>query len=161
MLTGNATGGCSILGGVIPKTIEKEVVIEAPPDVVWRIVTDPEQIRQWFADEAEVELRVGGSGRLRFKSGDSYQLQVEALEPPRRFAFRWLQPEGSPARVDNSMLVEFTLEPEAGGTRLRVVESGFDTIDWTEAEKAKYAEDHSKGWEVLLGRLTGYAPSVR
>jgi uncharacterized protein YndB with AHSA1/START domain len=146
---------------VIPSAIEKEVFIEAPLEVVWRVVTDPEQIRQWFADEAEVELRVGGSGRLRFKGGDSYQLQVEALEPPRRFAFRWLQPEGSPARTDNSMLVEFLLEPAAGGTRLRVVESGFDAIDWSEAEKAKYAEGHSSGWEVLLGRLRDYAPSLR
>jgi uncharacterized protein YndB with AHSA1/START domain len=145
---------------MIPNAIEKELVIEAPLEVVWRIVTDPEQIRQWFADEAEVELRVGGNGRLRFKSGDSYQLQVEALEPPRRFAFRWVQPEGSPARADNSMLVEFTLEPAAGGTRLRVVESGFDTIDWSDAKKAKYAEDHSRGWDVLLGRLSDYALSV-
>jgi uncharacterized protein YndB with AHSA1/START domain len=59
------------------------------------------------------------------------------------------------------MLVEFTLEPEAGGTRLRVVESGFDTINWSDAEKAKYAEGHSRGWHVLLGRLRDYAPSVR
>jgi uncharacterized protein YndB with AHSA1/START domain len=161
MLPRNATGGCGTLGGVIPNAIEKEVVIEAPPEVVWRVVTDPEQMRQWFADEAEVDLRVGGGGRLRFKSGDSYQLQVEALEPPRRFAFRWVQPEGSPARADNSMLVEFILEPEAGGTRLRVVESGFDTIDWSDSEKAKYADGHSKGWETLLGRLRDYAPSVR
>jgi uncharacterized protein YndB with AHSA1/START domain len=146
---------------VIPPAIEKEVFIEAPLEVVWRVVTDPEQIRQWFADESEVELRVGGSGRLRFKGGDSYQLQVEALEPPRRFAFRWLQPEGSLARTDNSMLVEFLLEPAAGGTRLRVVESGFDTIDWSDAEKAKYAEGHSRGWHVLLGRLRDYAPSMR
>jgi len=53
------------------------------------------------------------------------------------------------------------LEPEAGGTRLRVVESGFDTIDWSDAEKAKYAEDHSRGWQVLLARLRDHAPSVR
>ena len=146
---------------MIPTAIEREVVIEAPLEVVWRIVTDPEQIRKWFADEAEVELRVGGGGRLRFNSGDSYQLQVEALEPPRRFAFRWIQPEGSPVRADNTMLVEFTLEPEGNGTRLRVVESGFDTIDWSDAEKAKYADGHSKGWQTLLGRLRDYAPSVR
>jgi len=59
------------------------------------------------------------------------------------------------------MLVEFMLEPEAGGTRLRVVESGFDTIDWSDAEKAKYAEGHSRGWQVILGRLRDYGSSVR
>jgi hypothetical protein len=56
------------------------------------------------------------------------------------------------------MLVEFTLHPEAGNTRLRVVESGFDQVDWSDERKARYADDHSRGWEVILGRLGDYAP---
>ena len=147
---------------MIPNAIEREVLIEAPLEVVWRVVTEPEQIKQWFADEAEVELRVGGNGRLRFRSGQSYSLQIEAVDPPRRFAFRWGQPEGPIVRADKSMLVEFTLQPEgAGRTRLRVVESGFDRIDWSDDEKRKYAEDHTRGWHTLLDRLRDYAPTVR
>lgn len=154
-----ATDGCANLFPVIPGHIEREILIEAPVDVVWRVVTEPDQIRQWFADEAEIDLRVGGDGRLKFaRSGQSYQLQIEAVEPPHRFAFRWVQPAGSVARENNSMLVEFTLQPEAGNTRLRVVESGFDTVDWSDAAKAKYADDHSKGWQTILGRLRDYAP---
>lgn len=147
---------------MIPNAIEREIVIAAPLDVVWRVVTEPEQIKQWFAEEAEVELRVGGSGRFRFQSGQSYSLQIEAMEPPRRFAFRWVQPQGSIPRADNSMLVEFTLQPEeSGGTRLRVVESGFDGIDWSDEEKRRYAEDHTRGWHTILDRLGDYAPTVR
>ena len=143
---------------MVPNQIEREILIEAPIEVVWNVVTEPRHIQQWFADEAEVELRVGGSGRMRFKSGDSYKLQIEAVEPPRRFTFRWVQPEGSVVRADNSMLVEFTLQPEAGRTRLRVVESGFDTVDWWDAQKAKYTESHSSGWQTIVGRLRDYAP---
>ena len=143
---------------MIPTQIEREIVIDAPIDLVWRVVTEPDQIKQWFAAEAELEPRVGGQGRFAFKEGDSFQLQVEAMEPPRRFAFRWVNPEGSPAREDNSMLVEFTLQPEAGSTRLRVVESGFDRVDWSDEKKAKYAGDHSQGWELYLGRLAEFAP---
>lgn len=146
---------------MIPNAIEREIVIDAPVEVVWRLVTEPEQIRQWFSDEAEIDLRVGGSGRLRFKSGQSYQLQIEAMEPPRRFAFRWVQPEGSIARAGNSMLVEFTLQADADGTRLRLVESGFDTIDWSHPQKQKYADDHSRGWPTILGRLRDYAPNLK
>jgi len=146
---------------VIPNAIEREILIDAPPDVVWSVVTEPEQIRRWFADEAEIELRVGGGGQLKFNSsGDSYQLQVEAVEPPRRFAFRWVQPAGAVVREGSSMLVEFTLHPEAGGTRLRVVESGFDSVDWSDPEKQRYADNHSRGWESLLGRLREYAPTA-
>lgn len=144
---------------MIPNAIEREILIDAPVDVVWGIVTEPAQIVRWFSDEAEIELRVGGGGRLRFRnSGDSYQLQVEAVEPPHRFVWRWVQPEGTIARQDNSLLVEFTLRPEGDGTRLRVVESGFDNLDWSDERKAKYAGDHTRGWQTILGRLRDFAP---
>jgi uncharacterized protein YndB with AHSA1/START domain len=142
---------------MIPAQIEKDVLIDAPADVVWRIITEPDQIVRWFSDEAEFDLRPGGEGRLVFRGGDSYQLQIETVEPPRRFAFRWVQPQGSVVRSENSMLVEFTLQPEGDGTRLRVVESGFDRVDWSDEEKSRYAERHTEGWERLLGRLRDLA----
>jgi uncharacterized protein YndB with AHSA1/START domain len=142
---------------IIPAQIEKDVLIDAPVEVVWRIITEPDQIVRWFSDEAELDLKPGGEGRLAFRGGDSYQLQIEAVERPTRFAFRWVQPQGSIARAGNSMLVEFTLEPQGNGTRLRVVESGFDEVDWSDEEKARYAERHMEGWERLLGRLRDFA----
>jgi uncharacterized protein YndB with AHSA1/START domain len=143
---------------MIPARIEKEILIEAPIEVVWRIVTEPDHIKHWFSSEAELEKRAGGEGRLRFESGESYFLQVEAFEPPHRFAYRWLHEEGTRARPENSMLVEFTLLAEAEMTRVRVVESGFDQVDWSDDAKARYFEDHSRGWQFLLGRLRDYAP---
>ena len=143
---------------MIPAQIEKEVLIEAPIDVVWRVVTEPDQIKQWFCSGIELDPRAGGAGRMVFDEGESFYLQVEAFEPPHRFAYRWLHDEDTRPRPDNSMLVEFTLHPEAGSTRLRVVESGFDTIDWSDEAKAKYASDHSGGWHMYLERLRAYAP---
>jgi uncharacterized protein YndB with AHSA1/START domain len=32
--------------------IEREVLIEAPVEVVWRTITEPDQMSQWFADTA-------------------------------------------------------------------------------------------------------------
>jgi uncharacterized protein YndB with AHSA1/START domain len=142
---------------MMPSAIEKEILIEAPIEVVWHLLTAPDQIRQWFADKAEIELRVGSKGALAFKGQDSYQLQVEAVEPPRRFAFRWVRRPGLIFRNDNSLFVEFILEPENGNTRLRVVESGFDAIDWSDEERAKYVEDHANGWQQCLGRLRDLA----
>ena len=158
-ITRRATGGCTTIspGVTIPAQIEKDILIDAPVDVVWRVVTEPHQIVQWFSEEAEIDVKPGGHGRLVFGSGESYELHVEAVEPPRRFAFRWVQPQGSIARPDNSMLVEFTLEPEGSRTRLRVVESGFDTVDWSDEKKARYIERHTDGWGLLLERLRDYA----
>jgi uncharacterized protein YndB with AHSA1/START domain len=142
---------------MVPFSIEKEVVIEAPVDVVWEVVTQPDHIRQWFADEAEVDLRAGGAGRLTFPGQKSYDLQVEAVEPPHKFAFRWVRRPGAVVHADNSLLVEFTLQPEYGKTRLRVVESGFEAIDWSDDELAAYVEDHTRGWQRIMGQVRDYA----
>jgi uncharacterized protein YndB with AHSA1/START domain len=142
---------------VIPDQVEREILIEAPIDVVWRIVTEPDQIVHWFSDEAELDLRPGGDGHLNFKGSDQYAIQVEAVEPPRRFAFRWASAHDSRPRARSSMLVEFTLEQQADKTRLRVVESGFDKVDWSDDEMTKYAEEHGKGWSYHLGRLRDFA----
>lgn len=143
---------------MIPAQIEKEMLIEAPVEVVWRIVTEADQISQWFSAEAQLDLRVGGQGRLG-TGRKSYPIQVEAIDPPRRFAFRWLYPEGARAERGNSTLVEFTLSQEAGNTRLRVVESGFDQTDWSDEEKVRSIEDHSRGWEECFARLRQLALS--
>ena len=142
---------------MIPDQVEREILIEAPVEVVWRIVTEPDQIVQWFSDEADFDLRPGGEGHLRFKGSHQYAIQIEAVEPPRRFAFRWADADDSRPRERSSMLVEFTLQQEAGNTRVRVVESGFDKVDWSNDEMAKYAEDHGSGWSYHLGRMRDFA----
>ena len=139
---------------MVPSQIEKEILIEAPIEDVWRILTEPDHIKQWFASEAELD---GKNGRFSFESGQTFYLQVEAFEPPHRFAYRWLHEKGTTPRPDNSMLVEFTLHAEDGRTRLHLIESGFDHVDWTDEAKTRYSEDHTHGWERFTGLLRDYA----
>ena len=145
---------------MVPNQVEREMTIEAPIDVVWRVVTDPEHMKQWFAAEAELNTETG-HGRLRFQQGQVFFLHIEAFEPPRRFAYRWLREEATTATPKNSMLVEFTLDVDGDGTRVRVRESGFDQVDWSDAVKAKYAEDHDHGWQRYLGLLNDYAQRAK
>src|SRR5437899_3610803 len=99
---------------MIPAQIEKEILIEAPIHVVWRIVTEPDQIKRWFCLDAELDSRTGGAGRMAFEHGYTYFLEVVAVEPPSRFAYRWLRDQAIEPRPENSTLVEFTLHAEAG-----------------------------------------------
>jgi uncharacterized protein YndB with AHSA1/START domain len=134
--------------------IEREVVIDAPVEVVWRTITEPEQISQWFADRVELEVKPGGHGYLGF--GDQGgPVVVEALDPLTRFSFRWNHPVGEDPAVGNSILVEFILVPVgAQRTLLRVVESGHDLLPWPDEEKDRYADEHRGGWATFLDRLT-------
>ena len=139
--------------------IEREILIEAPADVVWRTITEPDQIERWFADRVQLDLRPGGAGTFVFDdSATSKQvtapLVIEAVEPPRRFAFRWSHPQGQPPVAGNSVLVEFLLTVEGDErTRLRVVETGIDLVSWSDEDKARYVDEHRRGWSVHTGRL--------
>ena len=132
--------------------IEREVVIDAPVEVVWRTITEPEQIRQWFADRVELELEPGGRGLMGFEDR-VFPLVVEAIEPSTRFSFRWNHPAGEEPAPGNSTLVEFTLVGEGERTRLRVAESGLDLLAWPVGDKEHFADEHRAGWAMYLDRL--------
>ena len=83
---------------VVPDAIEREIVIDAPPSVVWVIVTEAQHVAGWFSDEAEIDLRTGGRMLLTWHGHGTYEGRVETVDPPRLFAFRWQTREGSSAR---------------------------------------------------------------
>ncbi len=137
--------------------IDREVLIAAPVDVVWRTITEPGQISQWFADKVELVVEPGAHGYLGF--GDQGgPVVVETVDPPTRFSFRWNHPRGEEPAVGNSMLVEFTLTPEGDErTRLRVTETGHELRAWPDEEKQRYAAEHQEGWGDFLDRLATVA----
>src|SRR5262249_3743007 len=106
--------------------IEREIEIDAPIDVVWAVVTDPERMAEWFSDTAELDICPGGEGRLTWRQKATNReatvnVRVERLEPPSYFSFRWSYPDGSEPQPTNAPLVEFTLEARGESTRLRLV----------------------------------------
>jgi len=142
-------------------TVEREIVIDAPLDIVWRTITEPDQITKWFADEVTLDVQPGAHGTFTFdeharNAKFRVALVVETVEPPHRFSFRWGHPDDVAADDANSVLVEFTLVAETPEqTRLRVAESGLRAVAWADDRKAGYADDHRQGWAYHLGRLHG------
>jgi uncharacterized protein YndB with AHSA1/START domain len=145
---------------MVADRIEQEIVIEAPPEVVWELVTNPHHVGAWFGDAAEIDLRPEGDAAFTWEEGGRFLGRVERVEPPRFFSYRWARPKDTPPAEGNSTLVEFSLSPEGEGTRLRVVESGFATLARSEDEKAQHVADNTEGWNVELGHLRDYAARV-
>jgi uncharacterized protein YndB with AHSA1/START domain len=149
--------------------IEREIRIEASIDVVWSVVTEPEQITRWFSDSAEFELQPGAEGTLTFRgsrkgsrpNGSQREaviaLRVERAEPPRYFSFRWDYPRGAEPDESNAPLVEFILTEDGEATILKLVESGLRRPDWTDDQNGRYVEDHERGWDHHLGLLREHA----
>ena len=149
----NATDGCDMVAPVVPDSIAREIVIDAPPERVWAIITEAQHLARWFSDEAEIDLRPGGAMLLTWHGHGSYRARVETVEAPHTFTFRWLRREDA----EGSTLVVMTLSPEGASTRLRVVESGFADLAWPEDERARYADENRVGWGVELDELRAYA----
>ncbi len=144
-------------------TIERELHIDASPEVVFDVVSNPEHVREWWPDEADYAAEPGGAGRIGFRqdAGTKWeQLSVVDAVPPRLFSFRWTHAEGESPAAGNSFLVEFVLEPAGEGTLLRMTETGFRERGWDQAKtEAEYAA-HVEGWDFFLPRLPTYAAKV-
>ena len=67
-------------------------------------------------------------------------------------------------RPGRSTLVEFTLAPDRDGTLLKVVESGFASLDVSPNQRATKLAGNTEGWQIEIGHLVDYlarSPAVR
>ena len=149
---------------MVPDHIERETVINAPVERVWELITQAEHLGRWFGDAgAEIDLRPGGAMTLRWTEYGTTRGRVVTVEPHTRFSYRWApfkDPSGDEPGEGNSTLVEFTLQPEGDGTRLRVVESGFASLATSDAQRQQNLKGNTEGWEFETGELRAYAEKV-
>ncbi|GLW09353.1 toxin [Microtetraspora sp. NBRC 13810] len=131
--------------------IEREILIAASAERVWSLVAEP---GFWVADEASVAgtvAREGASLVAKNPNLGEVRVRVEKVEPPTYVAYRWTSAfPGEDLREDNSTLVEFTLSPEAGKTRLRVVESGFAALSTSQELRDQALRFNTVGWPQAL-----------
>ncbi|KOG23898.1 MULTISPECIES: SRPBCC family protein [Streptomyces] len=142
-------------------SIEREIHIDARPEVVYEVVSRPEHLREWWPDEAELEPTPGGTGVITFgdrTSPDAHVVPVTVVEadPPRRFSFRWVYDRAEAATPANSLLVVFELIPSGAGTLLRFSETGFREKGWEAAVLEEQYREHVSGWDHFLPRLVTY-----
>jgi uncharacterized protein YndB with AHSA1/START domain len=146
-------------------TIEREIFVEASPEVVFEVVSSPAHLQQWWPDEAHFEPAPGAKGDIVFGQHDTtptvVALTVVDVHPPRRFSFRWTHPADEPAVPGNSLFVTFDLTPTGNGTLLKMTESGFREMGWEVALLEQQYNDHVSGWDHYLPRLVSYAATAR
>jgi uncharacterized protein YndB with AHSA1/START domain len=132
-------------------SVRRSIHIAAPIEKVWISVTEPEHISRWFGHPV---LDANGVGTITWPGRDSIPIRVEAIDEPRMVSYRWCNDDalGSvPAAMDDehSTVFTFTLESVANGTRLTVVETGFETT----SDPVKNLEEHRTGWNGELDKL--------
>jgi uncharacterized protein YndB with AHSA1/START domain len=152
--------------------IEKEVVLRAPLDRVWRAISDADEFGRWFGVRFDGPFVAGTSvtgvitptavdenvARAQEPhAGKSDTWQVVVVEPQRRLAFRWhpyAVESGTDYSQEPTTLVEFTLTETNDGVLLRIVESGFDAVP--AERRASAFEANSEGWAAQTELVRKY-----
>jgi len=139
--------------------IEKIVDLDAPRSRVWRAITDVKQFNQWFGVNLTSPFTPGAevTGNMTHPKYSHFTMSIwiESIEPERFFSFRWHPyaiEEGVDYSAEPTTLVTFTFEDSGAGTRLTIVESGFDAIP--ESRRAQAFSMNERGW-------TGQVENIR
>ena len=141
---------------MVEDSIVRETVVAAPVQRVWEVLTQAEYVGRWFgADKAELDLRPGGSFVMTWAEHGVGLARVERVEEPTPsrpglLSFRWALEPGVEPKPGEETLVEFTLAEKGDGTLLKVVESGFSTLDRPADKQEWHRERNVDGWRQVL-----------
>jgi uncharacterized protein YndB with AHSA1/START domain len=144
--------------------VVKEIVLRAPRSRVWRALANADDFGAWFGMKLEGTFAPGGRVQGQITLPDhgpvTVEMAIERMDPESRMSYRW-HPYAVESGVDYSSepttLVEFQLEEVAGGTRLTVVESGFDRIPAARRAEAFHMND--AGWAEQLENIARHVAS--
>lgn len=120
-----------------------DIWLDAPRERVWRALTDARELERWFPLSADVEPGEGGSVRMSWNNEFEGDAKIDLWKPPEHLRTEWTW---------GGSVTDYVLEEEDGGTRLRVVTSGFppgaEWDDWVEGTR--------RGWIFELASLKAY-----
>jgi len=149
----------AVVSGVV-RTIETERVVDAPPEAVWRVLTDFGAYPEWnpFIPRIEGDLREGAQLRVRIEPpgsrGATISPAVQVVRPPRQLA--WIGHLFVPHLFDGRH--EFRLVPLADGDRTRFVHR--ETFGGLLVPILLDGEAVRRGFEAMNERLARRAESV-
>ena len=127
-------------------------MINAPPETVFRAISDEKELTQWFPDQARLEPKVGGFLQFKFYEDgkENHRVEGKILEiiPNKKISYSWVNK--SDPNFPNTV-VTWTLDIVDGNkTKVTLVHTGFDP-------KSRWYDLHSKGWSYFIeDRLVGY-----
>jgi uncharacterized protein YndB with AHSA1/START domain len=141
--------------------IEKRIELKVPVARVWRALTDYREFGEWFRVNLDGPFVPGqiARGNITWPGYEHvvWEAVVQAMEPERLFSFTW-HPYSVDPKLDYSQeastLVEFRLEPIAGGTLLLLTESGFDKIPADRRDEAFLRNDG--GWTQQMKNIESH-----
>lgn len=135
--------------------ITRSILIDAPASVVFRALTDEEELVQWMPRRAKMEARVGGEYEFEFYWAEkgmetTAKGRIVELVPDKKLVCTFASSREAPGTPPS--LLTWTLdEGPDGKTRVTLVHSGID---------ATTCLTRSLGWGYYLDKLAVYCPAM-
>lgn len=131
------------------RTIDIALEVDATVEEVWRAISDPAGLQNWFPLKASGGQGVGEQVLLSWGEGVEWPTTITVWEPNKRL--RW-EDNWVPDGMDTQLIVDIFIETKGGRTVVRLVHSGFAVGDnW---------DDHyfgvDTGWRMMLQNLKHY-----
>lgn len=137
---------------------ETQVFIEASPETVWVLLTDPAEHQEWNPGMRRVKGRFVESERVHLTmgtpSGGEITFHPRVLVANPRRELRWLGRLGLPRLFDGEHY--FLLAPEHGGTRLVQGERFCGVLLWV-MDVQRFRADFERANEALKVRAEAQA----
>ena len=134
--------------------VERSIWVAKSRERVWKAITDPQQIQQWFSPATPWALsafEVGG--RLYVPDAETgaelYVQVIDVIDPPNQFVTRSL-PE--PPQIVH--ITTWTLVEENGGTRLTITHTGYELEQ--EENRWNNMEQNAFGFGMMMENLQAY-----
>lgn len=121
-------------------TIVRQIPIPTSINICWKFLSEPELIREWFAD-VKGQLVTGGSFEFHFGDGDFFKGTVHFVDEPVSLRFSW-RFMGAGERSE----LEYALIPQGEQKTLVTI------IDRSEHSETGVLE-MCEGWDDFLARL--------
>jgi uncharacterized protein YndB with AHSA1/START domain len=101
--------------------VNREVVLPVPRERAWELITEPEELEGWLADEVEFAPEEDAPVRIVSADGEAREGVVEEVADGERIVFTW-----------GDSRVEWALEDHPAGTRFVVTEHrhAADSLVW-------------------------------
>lgn len=134
--------------------LRKMVVIDAPPEAVFKALTDEKELVEWMPNEAKMDARVGGEYEFKYhwdaRGGMDTILRGRILElvPNKKLSYTWdSQTKDGNKRTTNAIVTWVLDQLPNGKTSVTLIHSGV---------AKEFRQDSESGWNYFMGRLENY-----
>ena len=138
--------------------IVSKITIKEPAEKIWQALTDKNQMKEWYFDIPDFDLKTGAVFNFYEPGGKNdyhHRCVVKEIEPNRKFSHSWTHPGHS----KGESLVTWLLNEKNGITEVVLQHEGIE--NFADAGAAFAPENYQAGWNGFMSILKNYVYGIR